>query len=141
MPAAETSQPDTLLNGIPSFVTTWTLTPSSETLPTDTPVMTQTPETATPLGPSLTPAFGSCQYTLKSGPRDYLYAIYWNWHINKAIPVVNDFYARITCAPLLSNIVCTYSVAKPGKTQPGWILILPGVSSNICLHYGGIPTP
>jgi hypothetical protein len=141
LPTAETSLPDTLLNETPSLQTTLTLTQSSETLPTDTPLLTQTPEATTPPGPSLTPAFGSCQYTLKAGPRDYLYAIYWNWHINKAIPVVNDFYARITCAPLLSNIGCTYNAAKPGKTQPGWILILPGVSPNICLHYGGIPAP
>jgi len=130
MPAAETRQPETLLTGVTSSVTTWTVTPFADT-----------PATATPSAPTLTPTFGSCQYTLKSGPRDYLYAIYWNWHIDRNIPEVNDYYARIYCAPLLSNIKCNYLAAKPGVTQPGWILILPGVSSNICYHYGGTPVP
>jgi len=141
MPSVETRQPETLLNGVSSFVTTWTLTPFAETVSAETPMLTQTPATATASAPSLTPAFGSCQYTLKSGPRDFLYAIYWNWHIDKNIPELNDYYTKIYCAALLSNTNCHYRAADPDTTQPGWILILPGVSPNICLHYGGTPVP
>jgi hypothetical protein len=141
MPADETSQPGTLLNGDSSSVITSTLTPFAETLSTETPGLTQTPAAAIPSAPSLTPAFGSCQYTLKSGPRDFLYAIYWNWHIDKNIPDLNDYYARIYCAPLLSNTKCDYLSDDPDTTQPGWILILPGVTTNNCYHYGGTPVP
>jgi hypothetical protein len=135
-PSTEIPVSETPLNGVSSIETTLTFTPVAET-----PIFTEPPASTTPSSPSLTPAFGSCQYTLKSGPDDYLYAIYWNWHIDKNIPDLNNYYARIYCAALLSNIKCDYQAADPDITQPGWILILPGVSSNICLYHGGTPAP
>lgn len=134
--STEITASETPLDEVPSMESTLTETPLVEL-----PISTETPASTTTFSPSLTPAFGSCQYTLRSGPVDYLYAIYWNWHINKNIASVQDYYARITCAALLSNIKCDYQAAKPNITKPGWILILPGVSANICLHYGGKPLP
>jgi hypothetical protein len=123
----------------PSMEKSSSETPTSETLLDEAPIASETPVLTTPFSPSLTPAFGSCQYTLKPGPGDFLYALYWNWHINANIPVVEDFYVKIHCAPLLSNFQCAYRVDDPDSIQPGWILILPGVSSNICLYHGGTP--
>lgn len=139
-------------NGAHSGAITSTQTPSAETpsteLPTtetpvsgDTPIFTGTPATTTSFTPSLTPVYESCQYTLKPGKNDFLYSIYWNWHINQNIPVLKNFYTKISCAVLLSNLTCSYHADSPGITQPGWILILPGVSANICLYHGGIPVP
>jgi hypothetical protein len=108
---------------------------------TETPTILKTPFPTTPAPPSPTPEFESCQYTLKAGPQDFLYAIYWNWHINENIPYVQNFYARITCAVLLSNKACAYDSNYPGKVMPGWVLVLPGVSPNICLLHNGTPVP
>ncbi len=153
--------PESVLNAVPASklimtFTPWGKSPPSETpgllkstdtpltdtpVPTRPPVITKTPAPTTVLKPSLTPVFGSCQYTLKPGPKDFLYAIYWNWQINKNIPVLQNFYAKIQCAALLSNRQCSYQAAYPGITQPGWVLILPGVTKNMCLYHGGTPLP
>ena len=99
------------------------------------------PAPTPPYSSDITPVLDSCQYTLKSGLNDFLYSIYWNWGIYQKFPNRNDFYAGISCAALLSNIACTYRAAYPNITQPGWILVLPGVSPNICLYHGGTPVP
>ena len=152
-PPVETSVTETVLKGISSVGATLTFTPPAQTPPTktlitETPGLTETPifsGTHAPITltstPSLTPAIGSCQYTIKPGPKDFLNAIYWNWHINKNIPVIQKYYTKIFCATLLSNIKCTYKAATPGITQPGWILVLPGVLPNICFSHGGTPVP
>jgi hypothetical protein len=145
-PTDEITLPEAPSKGYSSLVKTLTALPPTETPSTETPssealISTETPDATPSATPSLTPAFGSCQYTLKSGPEDFLYAIYWNWQINKNIPVLQDFYARITCAALLSNLKCDYQAANPDVIQPGWILILPGVSANTCLYHGGTPVP
>jgi hypothetical protein len=149
-PPVETSVSETVLNGVSTSEATFTLTPSVQAPPTETPlpeapglsetpIMTETPTPAASLAPSLTPAFGSCQYTLKPGPNDFLYSIYWKWQINKNIPYLKNYYAGISCAVILSNKTCDYQAAYPGITQPGWILVLPGVTPNMCLYHGGIP--
>jgi hypothetical protein len=145
-PTDEIILPEAPSKGYSSLVRTLTALPSTETPSTETPsseapMSTGTPTAEAPAMPSPTPAFGSCQYTLKSGPGDFLYTIYWNWRIYKRIPVVKDFYAKIYCASLLSNLQCEYQAADPGTIQPGWILILPGVTSNNCLNHGGKPLP
>jgi hypothetical protein len=148
----ETMVTSRVFNGAHLVATTSTPTLSADTpsteLPTtetpvleETPIFTGTPASTTSFTPSLTPVYESCQYTLKPGKNDFLYSIYWNWHINQNIPVLNNFYAKITCAVLLSNLKCSYHADSPGITQPGWILILPGVSANICLYHGGTPVP
>ena len=134
---ASTKTPsETPSDGFSALEPSLTLTPNPEL-----PNLFEPPIATAASAPSLTPAFGSCQYTLREGPVDYLYGIYWNWHINQNIPDIQDYYDRITCAPLLSNIGCEYQAADPDFTKPGWILILPGVSENNCLHYGGKPIP
>jgi hypothetical protein len=138
-PATEIPVSETPLNGVSAIETTLTFTPLAETPATEAPIFTETPSPVMLSTPRPTPTFGSCQYTLKSDPEDFLYTIYLNWHIDKNIPVVTDYYAEISCAGLLSNLQCDYQAADPDVTQPGWILILPGVSSNICLNHGGKP--
>jgi hypothetical protein len=160
-PPAETSAPETTSSSYLSLVNTLTAaplrqtqlaetptdeisageTPSDEIPASETPTLTETPTPPAPSTPSLTPAFGSCQYTLKPGPGDFLFAIYLSWHINENIPLVKDYYARIYCAALLSNLECSYEAANPNITQPGWILVLPGVSSEICSAHSGTPVP
>ena len=147
-PPAETTTSVPVLNGVTALQATLTpSTPTPETTMNEIPlatmpsILTRTHATEAPPIPSLTPVSGPCQYTLRPGPRDFLYAIYWNWHINKNIPNLDDYYAGISCAVILSNDKCTYQAADPGTTQPGWILVLPGVSTNICLYHGGTPAP
>ncbi len=148
----ETMVSGRVFNGAHSGAIASTLTPSAEIPSTETPttetpvsgetpIFTETPASSTSPTPSLTPAYGACQYTLKPGIKDFLYSIYWNWHINDNIPILKNYYARISCAVLLSNLKCSYHADSPGITQPGWILILPGVSANICLYHGGTPVP
>jgi hypothetical protein len=162
--AADTSLPATTPAGFTALVETLTAGPRVETMtsaaldetmaaaaleetPVDEPSFDETPiETETPtlpmtLGPSQTPAYGACQYTLKEGPANFLYAIYWNWHINKNIRDVEDFYLRIHCAALLTNLKCDYHPGDPDSLQPGWTLVLPGVTDSICTLHGGIPVP
>jgi hypothetical protein len=128
-----------------SFEAPVAATPLTDTLPDDMPAPTEplarTPVPPTSSVPSLTPAFGSCQYTLKSGAEDFLYAIYWNWHIDDNIPRLQDYYAKIACAAVLTNMKCSYQSARPNITQPGWILDLPGVSASTCSSHGGTPVP
>ncbi len=158
---AETSLPETTSSSYQSLVNTLTAaplmetqlaetpteetspgeTPSDETPAAETPTITETPTLTAPPAPSSTPAFGSCQYTLQPGAGDFLYAIYLGWHIKENIPVVKDYYARIYCAALLSNLKCNYQAANPNITQPGWILVLPGVSTRTCAAHGGTPVP
>jgi hypothetical protein len=154
IPLAETAVPETTSSGYISLVETLTAAPLAKTptpeaplympptaMPAPTEPLAETPVPPTSLVPSLTPAFGTCQYTLKAGPADYLYAIYWSWHIKNNIPYLQDYYARISCAALLSNLECNYQPATPNITQPGWILVLPGVTAEVCLSHGGIPAP
>lgn len=158
---AETSPPETTSSSYLSLVNTLTAAPLVETqlaetptegtllegtLTDETPTVTETPIPPTPVpptpaAPSPTPAFGSCQYTLKPGPGDFLYAIYLSWHIKENIPVVKDYYASIYCAALLSNLKCDYQASNPNITQSGWILVLPGVSAQTCSAHAGTPVP
>jgi hypothetical protein len=144
MPSYLTTASETPLNGVSSVETKLPITPLVETPPgetptTETPILFQTPALTTPSPGSLPQAYGTCQYALKSGKKDYLFTIYLNWQIIKNIPNVKDYYAAISCAVLLSNTSCDYHAAYPDITQPGWILILPGVSPDICLSHGGTP--
>ncbi len=163
--AAETSLPATTPAGFTALVETLTAAPLAETMtaaapqetplaeallnetPVDgtsvdeTPGVTETPALPMTPMPSQTPAYGSCQYTLKEGPADFLYAIYWSWHINKNIRDVQDFYLKIYCAALLTNLKCDYHPGDPDTLLPGWTLVLPGVNANICSLHGGIPVP
>lgn len=132
---------ETQRSGTPTEETSAGETPSDETPASETPTLTESPTSPAPSAPSLTPAFGSCQYTLQPGAGDFLYAIYLSWHINKNIPVVKDYYARIYCAALLSNLKCNYQAVNPNITQPGWILVLPGVSTQTCSAHSGLPVP
>jgi hypothetical protein len=126
-------------------------TPTEELLPDETltsempleetPTVTEIPTPTIMPAPSLTPAFGSCQYTLQAGAGDFLFAIYLNWGIKQNIPVVTDYYAGIYCAALLSNLDCNYQASNPNITQPGWILVLPGVPAGTCSAHGGTPLP
>jgi hypothetical protein len=157
-PTAEASLREAGLNGSAVSVPSATLVPLAQTPQTETPVtltpgmneipvVTDTPEFPPTPAPtptftvSPTPVYTACQYALKPGPQDFLYAIYWSWHIDQKIPVLQNFYAGITCAVIASNEKCAYHAAEPGVTQPGWILILPGVTPNICLYHGGTPVP
>lgn len=146
----ETDPPDEHSPGYYALVQTLTAAPLARTpeeqiaspQPTaiaETPAFTEIP-TLPPL-PTSTPTFGTCQYTLKAGKSDFLYSIYWNWHINQNIRSVKDFYAKITCSARLENMKCNYEADKPGVTQPGWILDLPGVKPEICTFHGGTPLP
>jgi hypothetical protein len=160
IPPAETAVPETTSSGYISLVETLTAAPLVKTptpeaplntppsagtppedLPAPTEPLAETPVPPTSLVPSLTPAFGTCQYTLKAGQDDFLYAIYWNWHIDNNIPYLQDYYAKISCGALLSNLECNYQPATPNVTQPGWILVLPGVPAELCLSHAGIPAP
>jgi hypothetical protein len=121
-----------------------TLTPAP-TLDPDLPAPPE-PPASTPVPPisavpTPTPTFGTCQYTLKAGKNDFLYSIYWSWHINQNIGNVKDFYRKITCSARLENLECRYDADKPGVTRPGWILDLPGVKPEICTFHGGTPQP
>jgi hypothetical protein len=139
------------LTAAPLLQTQLAQTPTEELLPDETstietpleetPSITEIPTPTIPPAPSLTPAFGSCQYTLTAGPQDFLFAIYLNWGIKQNIPVVNDYYAGIYCAALLSNLDCNYQASNPNITQPGWILVLPGVPAGTCSARGGTPLP
>ena len=159
-PPEETSLPETTPAGFTSLVETLTAGPLVETMtaaaPAETPLagalLDEAPVDETPTGaetpapaltsvPSQTPTYGSCQYTLKEGPADFLYAIYWNWHINQNIRNQYEFYAQIYCAALLNNMQCTYHADDPDTLLPGWILVLPGVSADICSLHGGTPVP
>jgi hypothetical protein len=141
-----TGLPDTTPPGYTSLVETLTAGPLAQTQTVEAaqeemPVAEDTLLPPTPSMPSPTPSFGSCQYTLKSGPSDFLYAIYWNWHINNAIQDVDEYYTRIYCAALQENIECDYHSGDPDTILPGWILVLPGVTANICTFHGGTPVP
>ena len=135
-PLVETQRSETPMDETPPDETSTGGTPAEET-----PTLTETPTPLATLPPSPTPAFGSCQYTLKPGSGDFLYAIYLSWHIKQNIPVVKDYYARIYCAALLSNLKCNYQASNPNITQPGWILVLPGVSAATCSAHAGTPVP
>ncbi len=135
---------------VSALVATFTSTPPDQGPPTKTPdpnlpapfePPAYPPAPTPPYSSNVTPVLDACQYTLKPGLNDFLYSIYWNWGINKKFPNRNDFYSGISCAAILSNIDCTYKAAYPNITQPGWILVLPGVSPNICLAHGGTPVP
>jgi len=148
-PAAETGVTATPKMGS-ALVATFTSTPPGQGPPTKTPdpnlpapfePPAYPPAPTPPYSSDVTPVLDACQYTLKPGLNDFLYSIYWNWDIYQKYPNRNDFYAGISCAAILSNIGCTYKAAYPNITQPGWILVLPGVSPNTCLNHGGTPVP
>ena len=148
-PASGTSVTATRTMGS-AMVATFTSTSPAQSPPAQTP----NPDLPAPFEPPAyppapTPPYSSdatlvlaeCQYTLKPGLDDFLYSIYWNWGIYQKIPNLKNYYAGISCAGLLSNTACTYQASDPGTTMPGWTLVLPGVSPNICLSHGGTPVP
>lgn len=110
-------------------------------LATETPGLTGVPLPAPFSSPAPRPSYDTCQYTLQHGPRDFLYAIYWQWGVYKQLPDLNDFYTHIRCAGLPGNSGCSYNSEDPDTTQPGWSLLLPGVAEHTCLAHGGTPMP
>ena len=136
--------------GAYAITATWPPTPTEYRFPTQTPdpnlpapyePPAYPPAPTPPYSTDATLVLAECQYTLKPGLDDFLYSIYLKWDIYKKIPNRKNFYAGISCAGLLSNTACTYKASFPNITQPGWTLVLPGVSPNICLGHGGTPVP
>jgi hypothetical protein len=141
-PAVQSIAPQAPLTGMSTIEPTWTFTPLAETPSlTETPPFAHIPFWALSPMPEPTPAFVICRYTLKPGLDDFLYSIYLKWHIHDNIPDKQDFYAKIHCAVLQSNLKCDFHPADPDTTMPGWILDLPGVLPDICLFHGGTPVP
>lgn len=149
-PASNTTVTATPTKGVYAITATWPSTPTMYRSPTNTPdpdlpappQLPALPEAPTPpYTTDITPVLDSCRYALKPGKNDFLYSIYWKWGIYQKIPNLKDFYAGISCAGVPSNTACAYQASDPGTTMPGWVLILPGVSPNVCLSHGGTPVP
>jgi hypothetical protein len=146
MPLGETSPTKNGLKTAALPAGPWTPTPTIPSFPakianTDIPLVTEASVPTPPYTTDITPVLSACQYTLKPGKKDFLYSIYWKWGIYQKYPILDDFYAGISCAGLPANTGCAYQAADPDTTMPGWTLILPGVTPNTCLAHGGTPVP